>query len=230
MMTVSRSAASQLVAVSLAACMCAACPTALAQTSPRVPDRGADAAARQGGDAAQGARVDRSCNRLFDGRGEKVLVRRPGGEAGTSVTHDCRADNTQPKPVEANRPAKAVAPSVAPSMAVPPITAGSAQVDHAVSRDRGAGTPIAPRVSAGRLSATLVTGSTAVFLLHSSLWTYLLILGLPLWQHVDLLPIVDKATGDEGATGDALDADEERAVTRVLDAQGPRRGGAGRRG
>jgi hypothetical protein len=81
----------------------------------------------------------------------------------------------------------------------------------------------------GRLSATLVTGGTAMFLLHSSLWTYLLILGLPLWQHVDLLPIVDRADDDEDGT-DAPDMDEERAVTRVLAARGPPRGSGGGRG
>jgi hypothetical protein len=231
-MNTSRSAASQLAAVSLIAYMCAACPTALAQTSPRALDpraldRGADAAGRQGGDAAQGVRVNRACIRLFDGRGERVLVRRAGGEAGTSVTPDCRTEVAQPRPVEENRPAKAVEPS----LEVPPITAGSAEVDRASSRDRGTRIPIAPRISAGRLSATLVTGGTAMFLLQSSLWSYLLILGLPLWQHVDLLPIVDAATDDEGATGEAApDADEERAVTHMLDAQGPQRDGTGGRG
>jgi hypothetical protein len=84
------------------------------------------------------------------------------------------------------------------------------------------------RVSAGRLSATLVTGGTAMFLLHSSLWAYLLVLGLPLWQHVDLLPIVDRADDDEDPTA-APDADEEQAVTRVLATRGPRRGSGGRR-
>ena len=70
-----------------------------------------------------------------------------------------------------------------------------------------------------------------MLLLHSSLWTYLLILGLPFWQHVDLLPIVDAATDDAGPTGDAApDADEERAVTQVLDARGPQRDGAGGHG
>jgi hypothetical protein len=229
MINASRSAASQLAAVSVVACMSAACPTALAQTSSRALDphaleRGADAAGRQGGGVAQGVRAHRACIRLFDGRGERVLVRRPGGEAGASVSPDCPADTTQRRPTGGNRQAKAVEPS----LEVLPITAGSAQVDHASSRDRGASTPIAPRISTGRLSATLVTGGTAMFLLHSSLWTYLLILGLPFWQHVDLLPIVDAATDGEGATGDtAPDADEERAVTRVLDAGGSQRDSAG---
>jgi hypothetical protein len=66
-----------------------------------------------------------------------------------------------------------------------------------------------------------------VFLLQSSLWTYLLILGLPLWQHVDLLPIVDTAASDESATGpSARDADDEQAVTNVLDPRGRERSGS----
>jgi hypothetical protein len=64
-----------------------------------------------------------------------------------------------------------------------------------------------------------------MFLLQSGLWTYLLILGLPLWQHVDLLPIVDKAAENDPATPDAApDSDAERAVNRVLDTRDSREG------
>ena len=219
MMNASRSAASQLATLSLAAGLCAACPTAHAQTA---PDRSPAAAARQGGDAAHGVRVDRACNRLFDGRGEKVLVRDAGNEGGSSARPDCRTDNSQRKATDTKTQVKAVAPSLA---AAPPISAGSAQANGASSRDRGS--PIARRVTAGRLSATLVTSGTAVFLLQSTLWTYLLILGLPLWQHVDLLPIVDAAASDESATGpSARDTDDEQAVTNVLDPQGRERSGS----
>jgi hypothetical protein len=174
--------------------------------------------------------VDRVCSRLFDGRGEKVLVQRPGREAAASATPGCRADNTVPKPAEARGQVKGATPVVMPAPKGPPITAGAAQIDRSLSRDRPAGTPIAPRVSAGRLSATLVTGGTAMFLLQSSLWTYLLILGLPLWQHVDLLPIVDTADSDDGATRtSATDADDERAVSNVLDTRGRGRAGPGGR-
>jgi hypothetical protein len=239
MMNASRSAASQLVVVSLAACLCAACPPGLAQTSPAL-DRSPDAGARQGGDAAHRVQLDRACNRLIDGRGEKVVVRGAGGQAGTFNGRECPvAENTPPKPVEANSQPKAVEANshpkaveansqpkaVEPALNVPPITAGPA----ADRRDPGARTAVARPVSVGRLSATLVTGGTAMFLLHSSLWTYLLILGLPLWQHVDLLPIVDRADDDEDGT-DAPDMDQERAVTRVLAARGPPRGSGGRRG
>jgi hypothetical protein len=241
MMNASRSAASQLVVVSLVACLCAACPPARAQTSPRAPDRTPDAAARQGGGAAHGVRLDPACNHLFDGRGEKVLVRGAGGQAGTFNKRECPvAQTTQPGPVEANSHAKTVEANsppkpveaksqpkpVEPPLQAPAITAGSVQGDPASARDPGPRTQAARPVSVGRLSATLVTGSTAVFLLHSSLWTYLLILGLPLWQHVDLLPIVDRADDDEDPTA-APDADEERAVSRVLATRGPRRGSGG---
>jgi hypothetical protein len=224
MMNASWSTASQLAALSVVAYMCAACPTSLAETAPSAVNRSPDAASRQGSGVGQGVRVDRACNRLFDGRGEKIRLRGAGGEAGASATRDCRVDKVQREPVEADVQPKAVEPS----FAAPAISAGPAQVDQTSSRARGAGIPIAPRISAGQLSATLVTGGTAMFLLHSSLWTYLLILGLPFWQHVDLLPIVDAATADGSATGDPeRDADEERAVSRVLDTRSASGDGAG---
>jgi len=227
MRNASWSAANQLIAVSLAACMWSLCPTALAQTSPHhALERSPEAAAKRGGDVAQGVRVDRVCTRLFDGRGEKVLVKRPGREEAAPGTSGCRADKAVAKPAEADDQVRTVAPS--PKMR--PITAGAAQVDHASSRDRQPG-PIAARVSAGRLSATLVTGGTAMLLLQSSLWTYLLILGLPLWQHVDLLPIVDTAADDDAASDDPTsDAEDERAVTHVLDPQSRGHAGPGGRG
>ena len=48
------------------------------------------------------------------------------------------------------------------------------------------GAPLVVRVTPERLSATVLTGGTTLWLLHSGFWTYLLILGLPLWRHVDL--------------------------------------------
>ena len=219
-----RSTANQLSAVSVAVCMWCLCPTAPAQPSPHALQGSPVAAAKRGGEVAQGVRADRVCTRLFDGRGEKVLVKRPGHQETASDTPGCRADKAVAKPPEAEEQVE----TVAPRSKMPPITAGAAQVDRALSRDRQPGTPIAARVSAGRLSATLVTGGTAMFLLQSSLWTYLLVLGLPLWQHVDLLPIVDTAAGDDAASDDpASDADDERAVTHVLDPKGHGRSGPG---
>jgi hypothetical protein len=132
--------------------------------------------------------------------------------------HPAAADSGV-KPVE---PAVQVKPpadthkAVALAPPAPAITAGHAVADP---RENEVDTPITPHISAGRLSATLVTGGTAVFLLQSGLWTYLLLLGLPLWKHVDLLPIVDAAAHEADALADtAPDADEDAAVTDVLDA------------
>jgi len=230
-MTYRSPAARWIAAASLAACICFPFPTALAQTSPHTP--GPDASAKRGGEAGQGVRIDRVCTRLFDGRGQKVLVQRPGREAGAPSASDCRTENAKPaqvpepaKPPEVVSTEKPVTAERKPVAAAPDtktfaITAGAAQV-KAAAREHGATAPIPIRVSAGRLSATLVTSGTAVFLLQSGLWTYLLILGLPLWQHVDLLPIVDAAAATtEGIETPAAEADEERAVTHVLTALEP---------
>jgi hypothetical protein len=87
------------------------------------------------------------------------------------------------------------------------------------------------RVTAERLSATVLTGGAAIWLLQSGFWTYLLILGLPLWWHVDLLPIVDSAADDDEhrADGASAGADEERAVAHVLQGRDPSRAEAGAR-
>src|SRR5262249_39297507 len=158
---------------------------------------------------------------------EKVLAGPVGGAAGNAA--DCRmarapaqqaAADSGAKPVEREAQVKppldthAKADALAPP--APAITAGHAVADPS---ENEVDTPMAPNISAGRLSATLVTGGTAVFLLQSGLWTYLLLLGLPLWKHVDLLPIVDAAADEADAVADAApDAEEDAAVTDVLDA------------
>jgi hypothetical protein len=70
-----------------------------------------------------------------------------------------------------------------------------------------------------------------LWFLQSGFWTYLLILGLPLWRHVDLLPIVDSASADDERPTDAAaaGAEEERAVARVLQAQDARADAGARR-
>jgi len=220
-----RFAASQLAACSLIACLCAAGPAALGQATPEAPNPEPQANPNQAGLAERGGRVYRPCTRVFDGRGEKVLAGQLGSAAGN--TANCPAARAPTRPAQADSDAKPAEPesqvkqpverqakAVAPTPPAPAITAGHAVADP---RENDVDTPIAPHISAGRLSATLVTGGTALFLLQSALWTYLLLLGLPLWKHVDLLPIVDAAAqeGDTGADA-ADDVDEDSAVTDVL--------------
>jgi hypothetical protein len=223
-----RFAASHLVACSLIASLCAAGPAALGQTAPVVVDPAQQPNIDPGALVERGGRAYRTCTRVFDGRGEKVLAGPVGGAAGN--TGDCRVARVPDPPavtdsgakpaeldVQVKPPAQTHAKAVAPTPPPPAITAG-----HAVANpsENEVDTPIAQHISAGRLSATLVTGGTAVFLLQSGLWTYLLLLGLPLWKHVDLLPIVDTAAHEADTAADAADsADEDIAVTHVLDAR-----------
>jgi hypothetical protein len=89
-------------------------------------------------------------------------------------------------------------------------------------------TPLAARVTPERLGATVLTSGAVIWFLQSSFWTYLLILGLPLWRHVDLLPIVDGAADAAEHPADATaGAEEERAVAHVLQAQDPSGADAG---
>ncbi len=151
-----------------------------------------------------------------------MLIRRGGAAVGSSFSKDCPAEA---KPGAAKRQPKAIERTVA----LPGLAAGSVQVDPTSAGHHSEGTPIAVRVTPGRLSATVLTSGTAIWLVQSGFWTSLLILGLPIWRHVDLLPIVDAATDDEGATDAAvLDGDEER-VAHVLQAQGPQQAAAEQR-
>jgi len=223
-----RFAASQLAACSLIACLCAAGPAALGQSSPEALNPAPQANPNPAGLAERGGRVSRPCTRVFDGRGGKVLAGQLGSAAGN--TTDCPAARAPTRPTEVaievkpaepekqvKPPADKAATTAAPTPLGPAITAGHAVADP---RENDVEIPIAPHISAGRLSATLVTGGTAVFLLQSGLWTYLLLLGLPLWKHVDLLPIVDTAAHEADTDADSTDdADEDTAVTDVLDAR-----------
>jgi hypothetical protein len=107
-----------------------------------------------------------------------------------------------------------------PGLTVPGLAAGSVEADLPDGDDPHAPPPLVVRATPERLSATVLTGGTTLWLLQSGFWTYLLILGLPLWRHVDLLPIVDSADGPAARSRDAADADEERAVARVLQGRG----------
>ena len=223
-----RFAASQLAACSLIACLCATGPAAFGQSTPEAVNPAPQANPNPVGLTERGGRVYRPCTRVFDGRGEKVLAGQMGNAAGNAA--DCRvarvpapptATDSATKPAEVDvqdkPPANTAVKAVALAPPAPAITAGHAVADPS---ENDADAPIAPHISAGRLSATLVTGGTAVFLLQSGLWTYLLLLGLPLWKHVDLLPIVDAAAHEPDLGVDAADdADEDTAVTDVLDAR-----------
>ena len=218
----------QPVVVLLFSCACGAGISAFAQSG-ALAQRGS-VAPPGGRTAAQPGEHWRSCRALADGRGKQVLA----GEAAQTVaafsSKDCLADDTraapiarqpapiarQPAPV-ARRPTKS---PERPSTEVPRLAAGSVAVDP-ISDAFGESASGAVHVTPERLTAVVLTGGTALFLVQSSFWTYLLILGLPLWRHVDLLPIVDTEMDDNSPGAlPAHDEETERAVADVLGTQG----------
>lgn len=201
------------IAAALIGWSCAlACLPAAGQPSNAAHVAPIGAAGRQGAQPA--------CPSLVDGRGAMVRSRGTGGTAEASFARDC--------PVAIVRPEPAVSPPVPVKQAKPPespvgvrgLAAGSVQVPD-FADDYPDGAPLVVRVTPERLSATVLTGGTTLWLLHSGFWTYLLILGLPLWRHVDLLPIVDPTARDDERPAEvaAAEVDEERAVARVLRGQ-----------
>jgi hypothetical protein len=93
-------------------------------------------------------------------------------------------------------------------------------------RDQGEDDLAVLDTDVGRVSVAVVTGGALFWMLQSSIWTSLLILGLPLWRHVDLLPIVDRASEEAPVSAaPRRDASEEQAVAAMLDAKRPKRSG-----
>jgi hypothetical protein len=71
--------------------------------------------------------------------------------------------------------------------------------------------------NATRLSTAIATGGVLWFL-QSSFWASLLLLGLPIWRHVDLLAIVARTPDDEaGERQTPFNPSEDEPVSRVLD-------------
>ena len=224
------SRAFRLVAAALIAWAYAvACAPATGQQLPLAADERLPLVDGPGRAVNQHNELEPFCPSLVDGQGGRVRSRGTGGAAEATFARDCPAAIAQPAPLPRARQAK---PSQ-PGLAVRGLAAGSAQTDLDPAQDYADGTPLVVHVTPERLSATVLTGGTTLWLLHSGFWTYLLILGLPLWRHVDLLPIVDSASNEDehptDAAAAAAGADEERAVARVLQAQGTPRAGAGAR-
>jgi hypothetical protein len=76
-----------------------------------------------------------------------------------------------------------------------------------------------------RVGVALLTGGAMLWMLKSGLLTSLLMLGVPVWRHVDLLPIVAAAQPDGRDARHPQTGSEDAAVAQVLDTAkaGPRR-------
>ncbi len=131
-----------------------------------------------------------------------------------------------PKPRKAvQRTDQPAGTTAAVEPALPRLAPGPIALDEDGSRAPRPPEPLLRELSPGRLTATVVTGGSVMILLHSGLWTSLLILGLPLWRHVDLLPICERGADEPGrhaTAGTAAQADG--AVADVLQTQGRSKG------
>ena len=175
----------------------------------------------------QGARnkIRVRCGVLSDNHGTEVL----GKGADADVNQDpqnCRPSappkipeaQTRPEvPVMEPVPAANATSRVRPARRTPsmqPAPAVEVQAVHVASDWAGAEARRLDQFNpstAQRLSAALMSGGV-LWLLQSSFWASLLLLGLPLWRHVDLLAIVARAPSDPGTQPPA----EDESLARVL--------------
>jgi hypothetical protein len=118
------------------------------------------------------------------------------------------------------RAAEPVTTAAAVEPVLPRLTPGRVALDGDGRRAPRPPEPLLRELSPGQLTATVVTGGSVMILLHSGLWTSLLVLGLPLWRHVDLLPICERGADEPGRhpTAAAV-AQAEGAVAEVLQSQ-----------
>jgi len=171
------------------------------------------------------------CGTLSDTHGAQVLGRGEGANA-RAESERCRPDPSPPlkvvQPAPVTLPPPVAAPKPAPTpIAKPPRRAHQPPpapvAAHPIRVVEGWSSGEANRVDrftptkVTRLSTVIAAGGVLWFL-QSSFWASLLLLGLPIWRHVDLLAIAARAPDDEAADLQARpNPSEDESVARVLD-------------
>lgn len=143
-----------------------------------------------------------SCGALLDATGAKVNRQTSTGAVGTYSTRRCPADartvKAQPPTPEPIPELSAQAPSRLPLAQDGPLRYAAENPE--------------------RVGAALVTGGAMIWALQSGLLTSVLLLGVPLWRHVDLLPIVASSHAADAASEPQPSQEDEAAVADVLEA------------
>jgi hypothetical protein len=165
--------------------------------------------------SAAAAVAELPCGAVLDAKGVGVSRQGSTGQVVTSASRRCAQSLDR-----ADRPAPGTDSPVKPgqSDSIPGLSAEAAP--RAVSPRDG---PL--RFAAEnpeRVGAALLTGSAMLWVLHSSFWTSLLMLGLPLWRHVDLLPIVAGSPDDQTDAAVQPPTPEESAVAQMLEERSAR--------
>jgi len=175
------------------------------------------------------------CGTLSDHHGSKVLGRGAGAAKTDTDTQRCVPKKPEPVAItppshesysaarsQARVPAPATHTHAAPPKAVklerpflvrPPVE--RVQVAREWDQDKQQRLDRFAPSQVERVSTAIVSGGV-LWALQSSFWASLLLLGLPLWRHVDLLAIVARAPPD--AADDAVPpTPEDERVARILD-------------
>ena len=161
------------------------------------------------------------CGTLSDTHGAQVLGR---GEApnARAESERCRsappgpAPVTLPPPVAAPKPAPIAQPHRSRQRPPAPVAAHPIRVAVEWSSDEAKRVDRFTPTKVTRLSTAIATGGVLWFL-QSSFWASLLLLGLPIWRHVDLLAIAARAPYDEAGPQARPNPSEDESVARVLD-------------
>jgi hypothetical protein len=166
--------------------------------------------------AAAAAATDLRCGALLDATGARVSPQDPSGQVVTSAPRRCAARDSAPRKAGPSIPIHSGAiPGLSAEPVPRPATAHEEPLRFAAENPE-------------RVGAALLTGGAMLWVLHSSFWTSLLVLGLPLWRHVDLLPIVATAPESDASDAPPPPTPEEAAVAQVLEDHGARTRDAGR--
>jgi hypothetical protein len=159
----------------------------------------------------------RGCSAVTDGQGETVSGGRGSistrtqqqcpdarpAPAAKPVQHPRSVSSEPPRPV--SEPAPTTSVSIVPGQVNLPADATEA--------------PSALNGHLVRASATVVTGGVLIWFLHSSLWASLLMLGVPIWRHVDLLPVVSNVCdAQRSKPPEVAERHEDIALAGILDA------------
>jgi hypothetical protein len=188
-------------------------------------------------DVEQNARgsVTGSCGALIDASGKKVIGLRTGTTIKSPSSGHCVESQKPPEPMESPAPqtepvtaVPKVATPVIAKRAIPKVAVKPEQPVHADPKPELVNVEVTitgefnddslnlALGDAERIAVAAITVGGLIWALRTEFWAALLIFGLPLWRHVDLVPILAQEADQEAMPKHPVSA-EEREVAQVLD-------------
>ncbi|MFN0316072.1 MAG: hypothetical protein ACKVQA_13675, partial [Burkholderiales bacterium] len=153
----------------------------------QMPHAMAEDYGRNGG--AQGGTIRAGCKALADSTGREVSSDGRIGASASRPAH-CPFDDK----VAAPEPAPKVVEQVTPD----PIDVGESPRD-------GGPRNSSLKVEPAGVGLAITSGGALFWILRSGLWASLLVMGLPVWRDLDLLPVVARGRDDSAVSNEAPD-------------------------